>query len=141
VRGPRAPHSTVSVHEGAVPISSSIRNAWIDFSAMDCSIVAIVSDVVRDGEAVVGYGFNSNGRYSAGEILRRRVLPRLLDGLPRAHQAWSSSPRRCTRIRFVEPDVPGGEPATMTTVSPALNRPIDRIALSTWRTIASVEVT
>jgi L-alanine-DL-glutamate epimerase-like enolase superfamily enzyme len=69
----------LSIHDGVVPISSSIRNAWIDFSAMDCSIVAIVSDVVRDGEPVVGYGFNSNGRYSAGEILRRRVLPRLMD--------------------------------------------------------------
>ena len=69
----------VSVHEGVIPISSSIRNAWIDFSSMDCSIVAVVSDVVRDGEPVVGYGFNSNGRYSAGEILRRRILPRLLD--------------------------------------------------------------
>ncbi|MCI2416630.1 mandelate racemase/muconate lactonizing enzyme family protein [Saccharopolyspora sp. K220] len=72
----------VSVHEGVVPISSSIRNAWIDFSAMDCSIVAIVSDVVRDGEPVVGYGFNSNGRYSAGEILRRRMIPRLLGAEP-----------------------------------------------------------
>ncbi|MGC7096786.1 mandelate racemase/muconate lactonizing enzyme family protein [Amycolatopsis lurida] len=74
----------VSVHEGVVPISSSIRNAWIDFSSMDCSIVAVVSDVVRDGEPVVGYGFNSNGRYSAGEILRRRVVPRLLDADPGA---------------------------------------------------------
>ena len=73
-----------AVHEGVVPISSSIRNAWIDFSAMDCSIVAVVSDVVRDGEPVVGYGFNSNGRYSAGEILRRRVIPRLLDADPEA---------------------------------------------------------
>jgi L-alanine-DL-glutamate epimerase-like enolase superfamily enzyme len=72
----------LSVHEGVVPISSSIRNAWIDFSSMDCSIVAIVSDVVRDGRPVVGYGFNSNGRYSAGEILRRRILPRLLDAAP-----------------------------------------------------------
>ena len=36
----------VSVHEGIVPISSSIRNAWIDFSSMDCSIVAVVSDVI-----------------------------------------------------------------------------------------------
>jgi D(-)-tartrate dehydratase len=72
----------LSVHEGVVPISSSIRNAWIDFSSMDCSIVAIVSDVVRDGKPVVGYGFNSNGRYSAGEILRRRILPRLLDASP-----------------------------------------------------------
>ncbi|WP_433869165.1 mandelate racemase/muconate lactonizing enzyme family protein [Saccharopolyspora sp. CA-218241] len=73
-----------AVHEGVVPISSSIRNAWIDFSAMDCSIVAVVSDVVRDGEPVVGYGFNSNGRYSAGEILRRRVIPRLLQADPEA---------------------------------------------------------
>lgn len=47
----------VSVHEGTVPISSSIRNAWIDFSAMDCSIVAVVSDVVRDGAPLVVYGF------------------------------------------------------------------------------------
>lgn len=74
----------VSINEGIVPISSSIRNAWIDFSKMDCSIVAIVSDVIRDGEPVVGYGFNSNGRYSAGEILRRRVIPRLLDAAPDA---------------------------------------------------------
>ncbi len=73
-----------AVHEGTVPISSSIRNAWIDFSSMDCSIVAVVSDVMRDGEPVVGYGFNSNGRYSAGEILRRRVVPRLLDADPDA---------------------------------------------------------
>ncbi len=72
----------LSVHEGVVPISSSIRNAWIDFSSMDCSIVAIVSDVVIDGEPVIGYGFNSNGRYSAGEILRRRAIPRLLDADP-----------------------------------------------------------
>ncbi len=42
----------LSVHEGVVPINSSIRNAWIDFSAMDCSIVAIVSDVMSLFEAV-----------------------------------------------------------------------------------------
>ncbi|KPC84777.1 MULTISPECIES: mandelate racemase/muconate lactonizing enzyme family protein [Streptomyces] len=71
-----------NVYEGVVPISSSIRNAWIDFSSMDCSIVAIESDVIRDGKPLVGYGFNSNGRYSAGEILRRRILPRLLNAEP-----------------------------------------------------------
>ncbi|MFC9993372.1 mandelate racemase/muconate lactonizing enzyme family protein [Nocardia sp. NPDC127526] len=72
----------VAVHEGVVPISSSMSNAFIDFSTMDSSIVAVVSDVVRDGEPVVGYGFNSNGRYSAGEILRRRIIPRLLAAPP-----------------------------------------------------------
>ena len=70
----------VSAHEGVIPISSSMSNAFIDFSTMDCSVLALVSDVVVDGEPVVGYGFSSNGRYSAGEILRRRILPRLLDG-------------------------------------------------------------
>ncbi|WP_460723359.1 mandelate racemase/muconate lactonizing enzyme family protein [Nocardia heshunensis] len=74
----------LAIHEGAVPISSSMSNAFIDFSAMDCSIVAVVSDVIRDGRPVVGYGFNSNGRYSAGEILRRRVIPRLLAADPDA---------------------------------------------------------
>jgi L-alanine-DL-glutamate epimerase-like enolase superfamily enzyme len=71
-----------SVHEGTLPISSSIRNAWIDFATMDCSIVAVTTDVLRDGRPVVGYGFTSNGRYSAGEILRRRILPRLVDAEP-----------------------------------------------------------
>ncbi|MFB8277489.1 mandelate racemase/muconate lactonizing enzyme family protein [Nocardia colli] len=72
----------VAIHEGVVPISSSMSNAFIDFSAMDCSIVAVVSDVIRDGAPVVGYGFNSNGRYSAGEILRRRIIPRLMQADP-----------------------------------------------------------
>ena len=76
----------VSVHEGTVAISSSIRNAWIDFSSMDCSIVAVVSDVIRDGKPLVGYGFNSNGRYSAGDILRRRIIPRMLDAPGRRHR-------------------------------------------------------
>jgi L-alanine-DL-glutamate epimerase-like enolase superfamily enzyme len=72
----------VSAHEGVIPISSSMSNAFIDFSTMDCSVLALVSDVVVDGQPVVGYGFNSNGRYSAGEILRRRILPRLLEADP-----------------------------------------------------------
>src|SRR4051794_25459050 len=98
-----------SVHEGVVPISSSIRNAWIDFSSMDCSIVAIVSDVVRDGEPVVGYGFNSNGRYSAGEILRRRVLPRLLDAAPEAllDHAGALDPARAWDV-MMRNEKPGG---------------------------------
>ncbi len=72
----------VSVHEGVLAISSSIRNAWIDFAQMDCSIVAVVSDVMRDHRPLVGYGFNSNGRYSQGEIIRKRLVPRLLGAAP-----------------------------------------------------------
>ena len=60
-----------------VPISSQLRNAYIDFSAMDVAIVALISDVVRDGRPLVGYGFNSNGRYAPTGLLRDRFVPRL----------------------------------------------------------------
>lgn len=62
----------------ARPIRSRIRNAVIDFSKMDCSLVAIYTDQVRQGKKVVGYGFNSNGRYSSCSLLQERFIPRLL---------------------------------------------------------------
>lgn len=67
----------VSAHVGTIPISSSMRNAYIDFSKMDCTVLALVSDVLVDGKPLVGYGFNSNGRYNATAILNERMLPRL----------------------------------------------------------------
>ena len=72
----------VAAQSGVIPISSSMSNAFIDFSTMDCSILALVSDVVENGEPVIGYGFSSNGRYSADGILRTRMLPRLLAAAP-----------------------------------------------------------
>ena len=72
----------VDIREETHPIASGIRNAFIDFSAMNCSLVAVVTDVIRDGRPVVGYGFNSNGRYSPGPLLRDRFLPRLADADP-----------------------------------------------------------
>jgi L-alanine-DL-glutamate epimerase-like enolase superfamily enzyme len=60
-----------------VPISSSIRNAYIDFSQMTASVVAVFTDTIRDGKPVVGFGFNSNGRYAPQGLLRERFIPRL----------------------------------------------------------------
>jgi D(-)-tartrate dehydratase len=65
------------IQEKTVSIASQIRNAYVDFSAMTVSVVALRTDVVRDGRPVVGYGFNSNGRYGQGGLLRERFLPRL----------------------------------------------------------------
>ena len=99
----------VSVHEGVIPISSSMSNAFIDFSTMDCSIVALVSDVVVDGEPVVGYGFNSNGRYSAGDILRRRILRGCSTAAPA--RACSTSRRPLARAAWdvmMRNEKPGG---------------------------------
>jgi L-alanine-DL-glutamate epimerase-like enolase superfamily enzyme len=72
----------VAVRERTVPISSAIRNAYIDFSAMTASVVAVVTDVVRGGRKVIGYGFNSNGRYAQGCLLRERFIPRLMAADP-----------------------------------------------------------
>src|SRR3954470_1212290 len=70
------------IRDIVVPISSSIANAYIDFSAMTASVVAIVTDVVRDGKPVVGFGFNSNGRYAPSGLLRERFIPRLKAAAP-----------------------------------------------------------
>ena len=43
------------------------------------SLVAVVTDVRRDGEPIVGYGFSSVGRYGQGGLIRERFLPRLLE--------------------------------------------------------------
>jgi D(-)-tartrate dehydratase len=56
----------IEIREKTVPIASAIANAYIDFSKMTCSLVAVVTDVHRNGNPVVGYGFNSNGRYGQG---------------------------------------------------------------------------
>ncbi len=68
----------VDIREKTAGIKSDIANAYIDFSQMTCSVVAVVTDVVRDGKPVIGYGFNSNGRYGAGGLLRERFIPRVL---------------------------------------------------------------
>jgi L-alanine-DL-glutamate epimerase-like enolase superfamily enzyme len=72
----------VEIRERTAPISSAIANAYIDFSRMTCSLVAVVTDVRRDGRTVVGYGFNSNGRYGQGGLIRERFAPRVLEAEP-----------------------------------------------------------
>jgi L-alanine-DL-glutamate epimerase-like enolase superfamily enzyme len=74
----------VDIREIVVPIKSQIRNAFIDFSQMTVSVLALITDVVRDGKPVVGFGFNSNGRYAPSGLLRDRFMPRLKDAEPQA---------------------------------------------------------
>jgi len=67
----------VDIRETVVPIKSEIRNAYIDFSQMTVSVLALITDVIREGKPVVGFGFNSNGRYAPSGLLRDRFIPRL----------------------------------------------------------------
>ena len=72
----------LAIHETVAPISSDIRNAVIDFGKMTASVVAVVTDVKRNGRRVVGYGFNSNGRYAQSGLLRERFIPRIMGADP-----------------------------------------------------------
>ncbi len=72
----------IDIRETVVPIKSEIRNAYIDFSQMTVSVLALVTDVIRQGKPVVGFGFNSNGRYAPSGLLRDRFIPRLKAAKP-----------------------------------------------------------
>ncbi len=48
----------VDIVESTRPISSNIRNAFIDFSKMTLSLVAVITDVVRKGRPVIRWTTN-----------------------------------------------------------------------------------
>ena len=73
----------VDIRETVVPIRSSIRNAYIDFSKMTASLVAVTLEA-EGGRRATGFGFNSNGRYAPQGLLRERFIPRLREADPEA---------------------------------------------------------
>jgi L-alanine-DL-glutamate epimerase-like enolase superfamily enzyme len=73
-----------AIREVAVPLRSSLRNSAFDFSEMTTSVVAVVTDVLRGGKPVIGYAFNSTGRYACGAQMRDRLIPRIMNAAPDA---------------------------------------------------------
>ena len=123
----------VDICEVTKPISSPIRNAYIDFSKMTASLVAVVTDVVRDGHRVVGYGFNSNGRYGQGGLIRERFRGRVLEAEPAsllndegtnldAHRIWAA---------LMQNEKPGGHGERSVAVG--------TIDMAVWDAIAKIE--
>lgn len=123
----------VDICEVTKPISSPIRNAYIDFSKMTASLVAVVTDVVRDGERVVGYGFNSNGRYGQGGLIRERFRDRVLQADPAslmnddgtnldAHRIWAA---------MMQNEKPGGHGERSVAVG--------TIDMAVWDAVAKIE--
>jgi len=72
----------VDIREQAIPLRSSLANASFDFGEMTTSVVAVMTDVRRDGEFVTGFAFNSTGRYACGATMRERLIPRVLRAAP-----------------------------------------------------------
>ncbi len=123
----------VDIREVTKPISSPIRNAYIDFSKMTASLVAVVTDVVRDGRRVVGYGFNSNGRYGQGGLIRERFRDRILTADPATlmnddgtnldgHRIWAA---------MMQNEKPGGHGERSVAVG--------TIDMAVWDAIAKIE--
>jgi L-alanine-DL-glutamate epimerase-like enolase superfamily enzyme len=100
----------IDVAEVTHSIASPIRNAYIDFSKMTASLVAVVTNVVRDGRRVVGYGFNSNGRYGQGGLIRERFRARLLEAEPVSlldEAGTNLDPAKCWAALMIN-EKPGG---------------------------------
>jgi D(-)-tartrate dehydratase len=70
------------IRETSIALNSTLQNSSIDFSEMTTSVVAVITDVLRDGKPVVGYAFNSTGRYACGAQMRARFIPRILKADP-----------------------------------------------------------
>lgn len=123
----------VEIRERTVPISSSIRNAYIDFSRMTLSLVAVVTDVIRDGRPVIGYGFNSNGRYGQGCLMRERFIPRLLEANPEDLVDESGENLDSFRIwdRMMINEKPGGHGERSVAVG--------TIDMAVWDAVAKIE--
>ena len=74
----------VDIRETAIPLKSDLRNSGFDFSEMTTSVVAVITDVIREGKPVAGFAFNSTGRYACGAQMRARFIPRILKADPKS---------------------------------------------------------
>jgi L-alanine-DL-glutamate epimerase-like enolase superfamily enzyme len=90
----------VGVRERTVPISRYATGDAVG-GDLDTTAVAVVTDVVRDGEPVIGFGFSSVGRFGQGGLIRDRFAPRLVAAgdVGDPFQAWD---------RMMRGEKPGG---------------------------------
>ncbi len=123
----------LDIRETTASIAAPIRNAVIDFSQMTISVVAVVTDVVRSGRPVIGYGFTSNGRYAQSGILRERMIPRLLAapaGKLATGDGENIDPFRCRDVMMTN-EKPGGHGERSAAVGV--------IDMALWDAVAKIE--
>ncbi len=123
----------VDIKERTASIASPIRNAYIDFRGMTVSVAAVVTDVIRDGKPVVGYGFNSNGRYAQGCLLRERFLPRVREADPSTYVSGARDNLDPFRLRdiLMANEKPGGHGERSVAVGV--------IDMAVWDAVAKIE--
>jgi hypothetical protein len=122
-----------SIREISVPLKSNLRNAAFDFSEMTTSVVAVISDVIRDGRPLVGYAFNSTGRYACGAQMRNRLIPRILAAKPESllNDAGSNFDPAKVFACMMQREKPGGHSERSV--------PIGTIEVAFWDLVAKIE--
>ncbi len=123
----------LDIRWASAPMSDTISNAYIDFSTMTTSVVAIITDQVRDGQPVIGYGFNSNGRYSATPLIADRFAPRLLAADPASlldDGGTNLDPHACWSVMMTG-EKPGGHGERSVAVG--------TIDMAIWDAVAKIE--
>jgi len=123
----------INIQEKIAPINSEIKNAYISFAKMDCSVVAITTDVKIDGENIVGYGFHSNGRYAVSELLTKRFIPRIKEAEEKDllnDEGNNFSPEKIWKI-LMKNEKPGGHGERSTAVGV--------IDMAVWDIVSKIE--
>ena len=123
----------INIQEKIVPINSEIQNAYISFAKMDCSVVAITTDVKIDGENIVGYGFHSNGRYAVSELLTKRFIPRIKEAEEKDllnDEGNNFSPEKIWKV-LMKNEKPGGHGERSTAVGV--------IDMAVWDIVSKIE--
>lgn len=121
------------IREAAVPLKSQLRNAVFDFSEMTTSVVAVITDVMREGKPVTGFAFNSTGRYACGAQMRSRFIPRILKADPESllNEAGDNLDPEKILARMMQREKPGGH--TERSVA------IGTIEVACWDAVAKIE--
>ena len=123
----------INIQEKIAPINSEIKNAYISFAKMDCSVVAITTDVKIDGENIVGYGFHSNGRYAVSELLTKRFIPRIKEAEEKDllnNEGINFSPEKIWKV-LMKNEKPGGHGERSTAVGV--------IDMAVWDIVSKIE--
>ena len=123
----------IEIQEKTISINSDIKNAYISFAKMDCSVVAIKTDVKINGENIIGYGFHSNGRYAVSELLKKRFIPRLKEAGIKSlinDVGNNFSPEKIWKI-LMQNEKPGGHGERSTAVG--------TIDMAIWDIVSKIE--
>lgn len=123
----------VDIRETAIALKSDLRNAVFDFSEMTTSVVAMITDVIREGRPVAGFAFNSTGRYACGAQMRARFIPRILQADPDSlldERGTNFSPEKILAV-MLRAEKPGGH--TERSIA------IGTIEVALWDALAKIE--